>query len=105
METPAQLAIQQITTRFTLPAAPLTYASHLLHVIHLVPPAQQPTSQLNVGLASAHTSSKELFASNPVTQDITQTPTVCVKNVLTLAKSAVVHLLPAQLAKLSIICI
>jgi len=105
MELPAQLAIQQITTSFTPPAAPLTYASHRLRVIHLVPLAQQPISQLNVGLVSAHTSFKELFANNPVTQDIIPTPTMCVKNARALAKSALVHLLPAQLANLSIICI
>jgi len=98
METPAQLAIQQITTSSTPPAAPLAYASHYLRVFHLVPLAQHPTSQPNAVLVSAHTNSKELFANNPATQDITQTPTMCVNNVLTLAKSALVLLLLAQLA-------
>jgi len=100
METPAQLAIQQITTSSTLPAALITYASHRLRVFRLAPLAQHPTSQQNVGFVSAHTSSKELFASNSVTQDIMQTPTMCVNNVLTLAKSALVLLLLVQLAQI-----
>jgi len=66
----------------------------------LAPLAQHPTSQQNVGFVSAHTSSKELFASNSVTQDIMQTPTMCVNNVLTLAKSALVLLLLVQLAQI-----
>jgi len=100
MELAAQLAIQQINTSSTPPTAPLTYASQHLHVFHLVPLAQHPTSQLNAVLASAHTNSKELFVNNPVTQDITQTPTMFANNVLTLAKSAMVLLILAQLAQI-----
>jgi len=84
-----------MATRFIHPAAPLTYASHHLRVIRLVPLVQRPTSQLNAGLVSAHTNFKELFASNPATQDIMLTRTVYVSNVLALAKSVRVHLLPA----------
>jgi len=102
MELLAQLVIQQMATSFM---PPQTYASHPLRVIHLVPLVQHPSSQLNADLVSTHTNFKELFASNPATQDIMPTPTVCVSNVLPLAKSARVHLLSAQPANLSIICL
>ena len=98
METTVQLAMEIIS--LTPLAAPPTNASHLLRVFSRVLLAQHPTSQLNADLVSAHTSSKEMFVSNPATPDIMQTSAMCVSLVPTVAKSALVLLLPAQLAKI-----
>ena len=98
METTVQLAMEIIS--LTPLAAPPTNASHLLRVFSRVLLAQHPTSQLNADLVSAHTSSKEMFVSNPATPVIMQTSAMCVSLVPTVAKSALVLLLPAQLAKI-----
>jgi len=60
-----------------------------------VPLAQHPTSHINADLVLAHTSSKEMFVSNPATQDITQTPAMCVRHATAVVKSALALLLPA----------
>lgn len=96
METPAQLAITLIATNF-IPL--LARVSPLLLVFPLVPFAQHPINQLNVALVLVPTSYKEMPASNPVTQDIMQTPAMCVSNVATLANRAQVLLFPAHHAQ------